>query len=591
MMFYHIGLFMCLFVLHHSLASLNNDDSDRVETFQLTVTPAQVNRHTTDKMALRCERNPKVKTEMHQIFTMKIVKQSKTGWSVVAEQKIEETSPRVEGGVTASSQLMGDISSVFLQVNWDTIGSDNFGKFMCDVAGVDAQYNFVNGHSSEIDIQESKIPKDYFVLLLKKTNKMAEELNETIQTEIPSLKKGLEDLGISTENKLETLDESTDRKLKSLDESTETKIKSLEESTDTKITALDDEVSSTERKLKSLDDSTNTRFTTLDDEVSSTEIKLKSLDDSTNTRFTTLDGDVSSTEIKLKSLDDSTNTRITTLNDDMSSTKRKLENLDDSTDKRITTLDGEMSSTERKLKSLDDSTDKRITTLDGEMSSTEKRLETLELFLGGLTQWPRGFYALLQPKTGCPVDLAFFGGTHKFHKIHTEGGDYHTSALARHVAFKSDSNYFITLEFCEVTKQFNTESWPQGSFCVHKQIHKSCPAGFTKGYVKFDSKDGSAAVAEARNNVADELHNPQLYFCCQDSGPASVPIQLPTSSPFLLYRHGGVCQAVQGMSVSEEYLKVDTENDSNYDSVSDSHPDVEMGDSTIKFHLCYYTNL
>ena len=191
MMFYHIGLFMCLFVLHHSLAFLNNDDSDPVETFQLRVTPAQVNRHTTDKMTLRCERNPKVTTEMHQIITMKIVKQSMTGWTVVAEQRIAETSPRVEGSVTASSQLMGDISNVFLQVNWDTIGRDNFGKFMCEVAGVDAQYNFVKENSSEIDIQESKIPVDYFVLLLKKTNIMAEELNETVQTEIQVLRKDL----------------------------------------------------------------------------------------------------------------------------------------------------------------------------------------------------------------------------------------------------------------------------------------------------------------------------------------------------------------------------------------------------------------
>ena len=362
---------------------------------------------------------------------MKIVKQSKTGWSVVAEQRFAETKPRVEGSVTASSQLMGDISNVFLQVNWDTIGRDDFGKFMCEVAGVDAQYNFVKENSSEIDIQESKIPVDYFVLLLKKTNKMAEELNETIETEIPSLKKGLEVLGMSTENKLKTLDEST-----------ETKIKSLDESTDTRITALDNEVSSTERKLENLDDSTDTRITALDNEVSSTEKRLKSLDDSTDKRFTTLNGEVSSTERKLKSLDDSTDKRFTTLDGEVSSTERNLENLDESTDKRITTLDGEVSSTERKLENLDDSTDKRITTLDGEMSSTQKRLETLELFLGGLTQWPGGFYALLQPKTGCPVDLTFFGGTHKFHKIHTEDGNYSPSALGLHVDFSSDSNHF-----------------------------------------------------------------------------------------------------------------------------------------------------
>ena len=220
-------------------------------------------------------------------------------------------------------------------------------------------------------------------------------------------------------------------------------------------------------------------------------------------------------------------------------------------------------------------------------STTGRRLSTVEKFMSGLTQWPGGFYALLQPKTGCPVDLAFFGGTHKFHKIHTEGGDRHSSALGPHVSFVSESENFVTLEFCEVTKQFNTEGWPQGSFCVNKQMHKSCPAGFTDGIVWFDTED-TRPVGEARNNVVYSTHNPCLYFCCQDSGSATVPIQLPTSSPFLLYRYGGVCQAVEGMSVSEEYLKVDTEDDRNTDFVSDRHPDVEMGDSTIKMHLCYY---
>ena len=219
-----------------------------------------------------------------------------------------------------------------------------------------------------------------------------------------------------------------------------------------------------------------------------------------------------------------------------------------------------------------------------------RRLSNVEKFMSGLTQWPGGFYALLQPKTGCPVDLAFFGGTHKFHKIHTEGNDHPSSALGRHVVFSSGSNNFVTLEFCEVTKQFNTESWPQGSFCVHKQIHKSCPAGFTDGYVGFDTEDTSP-VGEARNNVVDTVYDPYVFFCCQDSGSAGDPIQLPTSSPFLLYRYGGVCQAVQGMSVSEEYLKVDTEDDRNVDKVTGSHPDVEMADSIIKMHLCHYTKL
>ena len=121
MFLYRTGLLATLLVLHRSLAFLNTGldtdletvDPDPGKPFQLTVSPAQVNRYTTETMTLRCERNPKVNTDIDQIFTMKIVKQSKTGWSLVAEQRVAEDSPRVEGNVTASSDVTGDFSDVF----------------------------------------------------------------------------------------------------------------------------------------------------------------------------------------------------------------------------------------------------------------------------------------------------------------------------------------------------------------------------------------------------------------------------------------------------------------------------------------------
>ena len=57
---------------------------------------------------------------------------------------------------------------------------------------------------------------------------MSLELKEPVNGEITSLKKGLQDLGRSTDMR----------------------IKSLDESTDTRISTVDDEMSSTERKLK-----------------------------------------------------------------------------------------------------------------------------------------------------------------------------------------------------------------------------------------------------------------------------------------------------------------------------------------------------
>ena len=223
----------------------------------------------------------------------------------------------------------------------------------------------------------------------------------------------------------------------------------------------------------------------------------------------------------------------------------------------------------------------------------QKELGEVKTFLRSLTQWPGGYYALLQPRTGCPVDLAFFGGTRKYLKIHTESqsssdtANSHSSILPATALSSEGANKFFTLEFCEVTRQFSTLSWPKGSFCINKILHKSCPTGFHHGIVKFDGEDTNK-LGHSRSNVAESASDPILYFCCQFSGSASDPIQLPTGSAFLLYRYGGECQSVHGMSVSEEFVQIDTENSGNADSITGSHPDVDRPGTVIKLHLCYY---
>ena len=231
---------------------------------------------------------------------------------------------------------------------------------------------------------------------------------------------------------------------------------------------------------------------------------------------------------------------------------------------------------------------------DTKIARLQKGLSEVKTFLSSLTQWPGGYYALLQPKTGCPVDLAFFGGTHKFHKIHTET-QYSTNETNRYsyifssmISNSEGGQNFFTMEFCEVTKQFNRSSWPQGVFCIHGVQHKPCPFGFDYGRAYLDTENSDPS-GEARNNVASGPNNIHLYFCCQNSSSAREPIQLPTSSPFLLYRYGGECQSVQGMSVSEEFIQINTEDSSNFDFVSGSHPDVDQPGSVMKFHLCYYS--
>ncbi|KAK3704114.1 hypothetical protein RRG08_017278 [Elysia crispata] len=214
---------------------------------------------------------------------------------------------------------------------------------------------------------------------------------------------------------------------------------------------------------------------------------------------------------------------------------------------------------------------------------TSKILE-LETFRNSTIQWPAGFYALLQPKTGCPVDMAFFGGTHRFQKFHVQrkplGGasssKSHSSAFSNTTHFHADRKGYFSLEFCEVTKEFNTSPWPRGSFCVNKILHHRCPGGFSAGSVLVDTEDRHRS-GDARNNVADRIVNPTLYFCCQRSASPLRPVRLPTSSPFLLYRLGGSCQLVEGMAVNEEFVRIHTETDGNGNQVSSSHgPDLDL---------------
>ncbi|GFS15181.1 apextrin [Elysia marginata] len=240
----------------------------------------------------------------------------------------------------------------------------------------------------------------------------------------------------------------------------------------------------------------------------------------------------------------------------------------------------------------------RIGRMESNQVSYEDRIATLETFLVNQKLWPAGRYALPKPKNGCPLDLAFHGGTNSFLKIHTQSEftldpeDSHSSAFSSQTISTVNGKKFVTLEFCEVTTPFNTMTWPQGTFCINKEVSWSCPTGFNYGYVRVDSEDFQPA-GEGRNNVAHDVNNPYLYFCCQNTGSANVPIQLPTHSAFLLYRYRGVCQAVQGMKVSEEYVQMNTEDHGDNDNeLSGSHPDIyQPGSSALKLNLCYYTKL
>ncbi|GFS16119.1 apextrin [Elysia marginata] len=232
----------------------------------------------------------------------------------------------------------------------------------------------------------------------------------------------------------------------------------------------------------------------------------------------------------------------------------------------------------------------------GHQGSTIDDVKASDEFLlrSNTVAWPAGEYALLQPNTGCPVDLAFYGGNSGYFRLHTESTeDFNNNTvhgqthLSQPIMMKSGSKFFFFLRFCVVTKVFSDLPWPKGSYCIHTKGSR-CPAGFSYGKIYLDTEDHLNADLYGGNVP---FYPPSdLLFCCKADQDAQTPITLPTDSPFYLYRIGGRCQEVEGMDVTEEFMAIDTENFINQNSVSGSLPDSDLGaDSIVRIELCYYS--
>lgn len=240
-----------------------------------------------------------------------------------------------------------------------------------------------------------------------------------------------------------------------------------------------------------------------------------------------------------------------------------------------------------------DKNTKKINYLEDTMESLRKGFT--EDPLDSFVFWPEGKFALLQPKSGCPIDLTFFGGGSKYWQIHTESSPYsnnrnsHSQAFLPGTLFTDNNNNFATLKFCEANGLLNTGLWPSGSYCINKLLDFSCPAGFETGEIQLDVEDTNPVTDFTSESV---VGGRSLLFCCMTSGDTSTSITLPTRSPFLLYRRGNQCQRVGGMNATDETIVIDTENTVNRDHKIDNWPDVDIhksGDSIMTIHLCLYT--
>ncbi|GFN94188.1 Apextrin-like protein 2 [Plakobranchus ocellatus] len=271
-------------------------------------------------------------------------------------------------------------------------------------------------------------------------------------------------------------------------------------------------------------------------------------------------------------------------------------------DKELDNLESEMNATlagqDKKLELLQEQMEVILVELEKnhskKMAEMNSQLQSL-LNRGFILLWPRGTYALPQPKNGCPTSggVGFKAGWRRHHTESTDRNKDHVSEgnhLQQPVLFRESTQNYLYQRFCVKTDSVSLgPTWPKGSYCINKL--GECPVLFEQGSIKWDdeNKKGPSIIGgDVPDGVYSETSS-TLYYCCRKDGLVDEPIDLPRSEPFYLYRYGGQCQQVAGMNVSAEFIHFDTENSNNEDETVDPHPDAQINDVTL--HLCYYQQL
>ncbi|KAK3760611.1 hypothetical protein RRG08_058609 [Elysia crispata] len=252
----------------------------------------------------------------------------------------------------------------------------------------------------------------------------------------------------------------------------------------------------------------------------------------------------------------------------------------------------EISEINDQLEDLAEQERNRSRVIDDRLATSERaRDSVMHRLLFPEIPWPSGRYALLQPATGCPLDLRFYAGNTGYFTMHGESSQGHSKTfanpethLAKPVVNTSGSDIFVTLRFCTSNTIANSIPWPKGEYCIHS-VDNSCPTGFSRGSIAVDTEDTNNKDAKGGNHP---YYAPSdLRFCCIKSGAYSSPMVLPTETPFYLYRYQSPCQVIAGMKVQLDYFEIGVESRSN--AASGACPYSIFKTKSRRFELCYYS--
>lgn len=205
-------------------------------------------------------------------------------------------------------------------------------------------------------------------------------------------------------------------------------------------------------------------------------------------------------------------------------------------------------------------------------------------------QWPNGRYSLPQAtQPGCPTGWSS-GYVHQDNEDSRNANVWSPSDL--HVLMRIDLGTDYTTHYCSKTSYGGSgpSHWPSGRYCIAR-YGGSCPSGFSNGKIVWDDEDDNN-VNSRQGSIPDGEYdtNTRIHYCCRSDGSTSVGMRLPTSQPFILYRYGGTCQQVRGMTVKQLHVHFDDEDSNGNDnSCSGSHPDDSSCDRDHDLYFCYYS--
>ncbi|VDI49238.1 Hypothetical predicted protein [Mytilus galloprovincialis] len=203
--------------------------------------------------------------------------------------------------------------------------------------------------------------------------------------------------------------------------------------------------------------------------------------------------------------------------------------------------------------------------------------------------WPHGTYGLYHPKSGCPTAaFTWEEGWNRQDAEDSRNADGWSPTIHLDDSVKTSGKPIF--HFCIKTINENKDyerDWPKGNYCILKK--GDCPQGFNSGSIKWDDEDHDNANSHA-GTLPDGSYGGDtvMFFCCRKDGNYQTSILLPVDRPFYLLKYTSHCQEVFGMTVSEEYYKMDTEDHHNTDAVSGSHPNIINLHHDPIMYFCYY---